>query len=346
MRRYGAIDEFFAERGESEFRRLEQEIMIDAAASGAKAVATGGGAVLNRKGMNALRKNYTVVYLTAPEDVLESRIKKSNRPLKNDLHEILEKRKPLYERYADYTVDSSVDSYRAFIRATNSPRKNRYDVVLCDVDETLLDFTAASKKSIAETVSAMGLMTDVEKAQAAFFQATGEVWKKIERGLLTRDELLAERVQRMSELMGERVDESAFNVHYTEAMRGTRFVLDGAAEFLKKLRERRISCYCITNGFSFIARERIKPLLPYIDGCFISEELGVYKPSKLFFDKVFARIGFPDKERTIVIGDSETSDISGGVGYGTDTCLFDTSGQKTTAADFSARTYDEILSIL
>ena len=100
-RRYGNIRDFFVAHGESEFRRLEKEIMIEAAESDAAVVATGGGAVLNRDGMSALRRHTEIVFLTAPIEVLKNRIKNSDRPLKDRLEQTVFERAPLYNKYAD-----------------------------------------------------------------------------------------------------------------------------------------------------------------------------------------------------------------------------------------------------
>lgn len=59
-----------------------------------------------------------------------------------------------------------------------------------------------------------------------------------------------------------------------------------------------------------------------MDDCFISEEVGIEKPNKAFFDYVFSKIPDLDRERTIIIGDSLTSDIKGGIQAGIKTCYF------------------------
>lgn len=48
-----------------------------------------------------------------------------------------------------------------------------------------------------------------------------------------------------------------------------------------------------------------------LDDVFISEDLGVDKPNKAFFDKIFEKIGSTNKKEYILIGDSLTSDIRG-----------------------------------
>ena len=342
-RRYGNIRDFFAAHGESEFRRLEKEIMIEAAESPAAVVATGGGAVLNRDGMSALRRHTEIVFLTAPIEVLKNRIKNSDRPLKDRLEQTVFERAPLYNKYADYVVDSSVDSFAEFMRVTRLPRKNRYDAVLCDADNTLLDFDGASVWAIGETVRELGLRSSESDVARAFLSATGTVWKKIECGELTREQLIAERVGMLCDMLGEEIDPYAFNGSFMENMKKTRLVIDGAIDFLDRLGERKIKRYIITNGFANVARERLKALEGRYDGAFISEEIGAYKPARGFFDKVFAAVGNIDPSRVLVFGDGESSDIAGGKAYGLDTCLYDPSGVKPTAADYSVRDFEQLL---
>ena len=59
-----------------------------------------------------------------------------------------------------------------------------------------------------------------------------------------------------------------------------------------------------------------------ISDLFISEELGCQKPKKEFFDVVLSKLQIPTS-KALVIGDSLTSDIIGGIQYGIDTCWFD-----------------------
>jgi 2-haloacid dehalogenase len=61
--------------------------------------------------------------------------------------------------------------------------------------------------------------------------------------------------------------------------------------------------------------------------CFISEEMGCAKPEKRFFDLVAAAIPDFDPASAIVIGDSLSSDIQGGINAGLDTCWYNPHGK-------------------
>ena len=99
------------------------------------------------------------------------------------------------------------------------------------------------------------------------------------------------------------------------------FLLDGALEACRTLSERYTLC-AVTNGNARVQHGRFNPspLYPYFKHVFISEEMGVDKPSQAYFDLVQKGIGHGDPARMLVIGDSLTSDIAGGISWGCDTC--------------------------
>ena len=68
-----------------------------------------------------------------------------------------------------------------------------------------------------------------------------------------------------------------------------------------------------------LARAEIKP---YLEAAFISEEAGAQKPTKEYFDYVFAHIDGITRDNCLVIGDSLTSDIQGAVNYGLASCWY------------------------
>ena len=63
---------------------------------------------------------------------------------------------------------------------------------------------------------------------------------------------------------------------------------------------------------------------------FVSEEVGYRKPMKEYFSYCFDKIGDLDKEKTLIIGDSLSSDIKGGNNAGIATCWYNPKKQKKT----------------
>ena len=90
-------------------------------------------------------------------------------------------------------------------------------------------------------------------------------------------------------------------------------------------------------------------LAPYFDHCFISEEMGCAKPERVFFDKVAEAIPDFDPRDALVIGDSLSSDILGGINAGLDTCWFNPKGKPAPdelEITYIVRSLKEIKSIL
>jgi shikimate kinase len=106
---HGEIPEIFEREGEAAFRTYEENSLREALQT-VQVVATGGGAVLSGTNQRLLEGSI-VIYLSTSGLHMKSRLANGNRPLlKNgfsDWKEIYESRKPLYERLADFEIDTS-----------------------------------------------------------------------------------------------------------------------------------------------------------------------------------------------------------------------------------------------
>jgi shikimate kinase len=106
---HGAITDIFADRGEPAFRELERDAVTAALAEPA-VVSLGGGAVLHPDTQRDLA-GHTVVLLTVTANAVAARIRTDKRPLlKNgtgDWQRIYDERRPIYERLATISVDTS-----------------------------------------------------------------------------------------------------------------------------------------------------------------------------------------------------------------------------------------------
>jgi HAD superfamily hydrolase (TIGR01549 family) len=107
-------------------------------------------------------------------------------------------------------------------------------------------------------------------------------------------------------------------------------LLPGAQEIVRALKPR-FHLALVTNGLADVQRPRLErsALADCFEKVFISEEVGAAKPSTAYFDAVFGAIGNPPKNEVLIIGDSLSSDMQGGLGYGIDTCWYNPD-RKTT----------------
>ncbi len=194
-----------------------------------------------------------------------------------------------------------------------------YRHLLFDLDNTLLDFDRAEKTAFDAAFSASGLIPDAE-TYALYHRINDDLWKRLERGELSRERLFVLRFAMLLEqrkipdggLSGE------LSRAYFRLLSRQSFTVEGAEEVCRALSSE-YSLHIITNGSASIQRERLgdSGLLPYCADVFVSEELGAAKPSPLFFGNVLRAIGAKPEE-CCVIGDSWSSDINGALGAGID----------------------------
>lgn len=108
-----SIPEIFAGAGEAGFRRIESLVLDDLSHAGRMVIATGGGVVTVPENIPKLQALGCVVWLNLPEKAIWSRVARNrNRPLlqtadpRKTIHELLEKRLPLYAAAADLEADT------------------------------------------------------------------------------------------------------------------------------------------------------------------------------------------------------------------------------------------------
>ena len=206
-----------------------------------------------------------------------------------------------------------------------------YRIALFDADNTLLDFTAAEDHAIKNCLSVRGLPTDRETI-SLYSSINDGHWKRLEQGLTTRARLRVERFSDFFRAVGYEGDPVAMADDYAEALSRQTQLVEGALKLITSLHGR-CGLYIVTNGITSVQTRRFGgcPLATYFDACFISEQMGCAKPEKEFFDRVAAAIPGFDPRDALVIGDSLSSDIQGGINAGLDTCWFNPRGKDAPA---------------
>jgi 2-haloacid dehalogenase len=173
----------------------------------------------------------------------------------------------------------------------------------------------------------------------------------LERGEIDRKTLMWHRFAAFGEQCDlSPMDPHAFCATYVEKLSQKSYPMDGAVEVCAALAER-YTMAVITNGNAVVQRGRFEPspLRPYFARCFVSETVGVNKPEMAFFAAVCREMPELCPERTLVIGDSLTSDIAGGKTAGIATCWFNPKskqGRETIKPDFEIRALGDFLSIV
>ncbi|KAK8897491.1 hypothetical protein M9Y10_015446 [Tritrichomonas musculus] len=207
---------------------------------------------------------------------------------------------------------------------------NQYEYILFDADGTLYDFPYAEEHAIQETWDAYKIPVN-EITLTCFRKHNIFCWKQLEEGLIGYDALQPKRFELMfGELGYNEINPSKFNHDYIDNITKHSKLFPQSLEVLKELKNRGYKLFIITNGiYSFqkepFNREETKNIFEKV---FYSQILNVCKPDKKFFDHVFKGIGLENvsaeerKKKVIVVGDSLTSDIQGGINANLDTIWF------------------------
>ena len=195
----------------------------------------------------------------------------------------------------------------------------RYDTILYDLDNTLLDFNFSQKRAFFRAFPGR------DEAFYQTFEAINRAqWKRLERGEAQRAEILHERFARFFEKVGVAEDPDAANARYVRELGKGCDIVAGIPETLDALAALGCTLAVVTNGLADVQNPRLREsgLLPYFRCVLVSEEIGYVKPDPRIFQKAAALCGAAAPARVLVVGDSPTSDIAGGAAAGFDTCWY------------------------
>lgn len=199
-----------------------------------------------------------------------------------------------------------------------------YKHILFDADNTLFDFDHAERSAFGLTMDAFSVSYD-DEIYSRYSAVNARLWREFEQGLLDRDGVLVRRFEMMfPEMAAAAADiNSAFQQHLVAQA----VLLPHALELCEKL-SRVAALSIVTNGVGASQRRRIEAsgIAPYFPRLFISEEIGVPKPDIRFFTHVLDALGNPDLDTVLIVGDSLTSDIRGGMNAGIATCWLNRGG--------------------
>lgn len=205
-----------------------------------------------------------------------------------------------------------------------------YTTVLFDIDHTLLDFEATERTAFRRLLEQQELQWTPER-EARYKTLNQALWKALERGEVTREEVIHSRFVTFFAEEGRTVDGREVDETYRGYLAQGTELIPGATELLEQLAGN-VTMYVVTNGISKTQRARLEGagLTDFFEGIFVSEETGFQKPMAGFFNHVFARIPQFDPARTIIVGDSLSADIAGGNQAGIATCWFNPEGKSAT----------------
>lgn len=225
----------------------------------------------------------------------------------------------------------------------------KYNTLLFDVDDTLLDFQLAEKKALKKLFSE-GKIDLTAEMISLYKRENTQLWHAHERGEISKQKLLDTRFSVFFNVLGKKVDGRLMDEKYRNYLSQKHDFLGNSQKIIHQL-SNDYRLYLVTNGVAQVQHPRLKNanLTDFFHGIFISEEVGYQKPMLEYFEYVFAQIPNFEKKRTLLIGDSLHSDILGGNQAGIDTVWLNQ--QSIPNVDMIQPTYeinclDELLSIV
>lgn len=221
-------------------------------------------------------------------------------------------------------------------------------VVFIDIDDTLLDFTKCANDAIKSACNKFGVPYTTTLVDT-FHPINLDLWHRLEKKEVTKEKLFDTRFQIVFDKLGIKADGIAFETAFRENFHESAILVDGARDLLEYLRSK-YKVYVASNASMHQQTNRMKKaeLDGYIDGYFVSEEIGFPKPQKEFFDACFKALPDVKPQDVVMIGDSLSADIKGACEYGLKTIWYNHRNELTVGVkcDYIVSRLSEIKNIL
>lgn len=226
----------------------------------------------------------------------------------------------------------------------------KYEVIIFDADETLFDFKKSEREAFKNTMLKFDIEYDKNYHLKIYKEINTGIWKEFEQGLITQEKLKIERFKRLSDKLNIKFDEINFAKSYMEHLADASFLFDDSIDLIENL-NKSYKLSIVTNGLTSVQDKRIRKstIAKYFDAIVISEEILIAKPDPKIFEYTLKHMNFSDKSKVLMVGDSLTSDIQGGINFGVDTCWYNPNkieNKTSITPTYEISSFDELKSLL
>ena len=197
----------------------------------------------------------------------------------------------------------------------------KYEVILFDADDTLFDFKKSENNAFKNTMIQFNINYDEAYHLKVYKEINKALWDELEKGNITQKKLKTERFKRLSDKIGIKFDESKFADAYERNLANESHLYEESIFLLEDL-HKNYKLVMVTNGLTHVQDKRIRKssIAKYFENIVISEEVNASKPDPKIFEIALNSISHTDKSTVLMVGDSLTSDIQGGINFEIDTC--------------------------
>ena len=205
------------------------------------------------------------------------------------------------------------------------------EFLFLDLDDTILDFHKAERIALSKTLLDFGIAPE-EAVLKRYHEINKSHWERLERRELTREQVLLGSFQVFFQGLGKSADPAVVAADYENNLSQGHYFLPGAEETVKLL-HKNYRLFLASNGTASVQHGRLTSagLYPWFEKVFISQEIGFNKPDPAYFSACFSQIPNFRKETALMVGDSLTSDILGGIHAGIRTCWVNPAGKEAGA---------------
>ena len=225
----------------------------------------------------------------------------------------------------------------------------RYDLLLCDADNTIFDFEKAEELAFYDACAVAGMTATPELLQT-YSVINQSLWELLEQGGITQSVLRVRRFELFLEAVGCECDAMTMATAFTDSLGRQGVPLEGAFEAVERW-SKLVPVIIVTNGISKVQHGRMDncPIAPFLSGLVISEEVGAAKPDPKMLEIGMEMAKVSDKRRVLMLGDSLSSDIAAAANAGIDACWFNpkkAENKKGLPIAYEITSLDEVDAIL
>lgn len=237
---------------------------------------------------------------------------------------------------------------RPFTNTGSCLNHHNYTWLLFDADGTLFDYDQTERKALIDTFG--HFHQEIPPNLIPTYRSiNGKMFQALEAGQTTLGQLKIERFRELLAHYNSSTSPESFSLRYLNNLVRFNQLIPGTEEVIKRLSET-FKMMIITNGIASVQKPRFaqSPIASYFSDLVISDEVNCAKPFKEIFDICFDRMGQPTKDQVLIIGDSLSSDIQGGITYGIDTCWYNPNMQPRTSPTptYTIQTLSELIDLL
>ncbi len=223
------------------------------------------------------------------------------------------------------------------------------EFLFLDLDDTILDFKKAERIAIGKTIRDFGV-EPTEEVLARYHVINKWHWEQLEQGKMDRPQVLEGRFEMLFYELGVAVDKTLCARTYEKNLSIGHYFLPGAEEAVDAL-SKKYRLFLASNGTASVQKGRMTSanLYRFFETVFVSQEIGHNKPSKAYFDACFASIPGFDPKKAMIVGDSLSSDIKGGINAGILTCWVNPNhdkGREDVKPDYEIEALSQLEALL